>query len=183
MLAPLPPNPDNQNVRAAGWSLFDEEMKKQIRRAWPEMHGADHPIFRIVQMERIAWRHKFDFKKLAAPWCVWGTGATSSVGGYGACNVVFKPRVTVYYVAQSVVPGQTDVAGYVQERLFALEQILRQNDFTGFQFWDEEGITYDVSDENPANSTFVHANLPMFAGSFSFNALFGYIAKREKRIS
>ena len=165
-------------IEADGWPAFDAELRHVINAAWPELFGSQHPIYRVTQIERKAWRTMVDFQKMKAPWCVIGVPPTASEPGWGACNVVYRPMVIVYYIASMGAEGSTDVASYVQNRLAVLESVLQQQDYTGFQYWPGETL-YDVSENNRANAVFSGANMGLFAGSLSFRAMFGYIVKRD----
>lgn len=165
---------------SAAWFEFDAELKRQISRAWPEIYGTTHPIFRVSQMERQAWRHLMDFYKLEAPWVVWRTPPVSTEPGWGACNVVYRPLVTVFYIAALGVDGTRDIASYLQEKLTTLEDTLMLQDYDGFQYWPGETII-DVSENNPVNMIFLGSNVPLQAGSLTFRCLFGYNAARARK--
>lgn len=165
-------------------SDFESGLKAYITQAWPEVFGPSHPILRVTQAERRAWRSLFEKRELESPWVVVQTPPLIQAVAYGACNEVYDPLVTVHYVTdtdKALSAGYTDVAAYVHAKLDTLSLALKAvsppgylpGEYTGFQLW--WGFRRDVSETNPVNQAFLSSNLPIFGGSLSFQVLFGEI--------
>jgi hypothetical protein len=154
------------------WTPLWEGVREAINAAWPEVYGPTHPILRVTQAERRHWRLLLEQKRMEAPWVVIQIPGMRQADGWGAINTTYEVPVTVHYITSGA--GQADIAGYLLAKLLGLERVLtRQSDYSGFQFLF--GLGTDVSENNPANATFVALDQPFAAGSLSFGALIGYI--------
>lgn len=162
-------------------SDFEAGVRSVIREAWPEVFGNPHPILRVTQAQRRAWRSLVEKQELQFPYAIVQTPPLMQVGGFGACNETYAPLVTVFYVThtdEAIKAGSTDVAGFVHGKLDALADVLKYGDTPGFQLsptgWD---FVRDVSETNPVNAALTPSNQSLFGGSLSFRALFGTIER------
>lgn len=157
---------------------FRAALKALLVAAWPELFGDEHPILWVSQANRRAWRSLVENGQMAVPWVVVDIPPLQEVGGFGACNEVYSPTITVFYITDMAAARQaafTDVSEFVQTKLDALAAALKAHDGTGFQFW--WNLRHDVSDLNPANAVFLSSNIPMYAGSLSFQVIFGSVER------
>lgn len=159
------------------WANFENDLRLCIRQAWPEVFGPEHPIYRVTQAERRPWRSLIQTEQMLVPWVVWMADQTQQSQDYGACNVIFNPKITVYYVT-STSEGTSDIAGFVQSKLHTFDEVLRKQDYFGFQYLEES--IFDISAENAANAQFLKNNIAdLFGGSLSFRIQFGYVWGEE----
>lgn len=152
------------------WPAFWRDLCGVIRQAWPEVGTNTNPIFRITQVQMIPWRTNLQAGKLLPPWVPVSITNTQQIEDQGASNIMYRPRVTVFYVTQL---SGLDIASVVESKLSDLEAVFVQHDYTGFQCF--YGFAMDVSEDNPVNATFSGSNIPMFGGSLSVNLQFGYV--------
>lgn len=147
---------------------FYEGMRSAITAAWPGVAGNEHPIYRESQVRRVAWRKLVEARRLGSPWVVISVSSALQSSDFGLASVVYAPRVEIFYITEAV-PGEKDMAGFIEGELAALVDVLHP--WTqGFQFGG--GASFDTSPQNPAQAAFLDENLPLFAGSVSFSARF-----------
>lgn len=153
------------------WPVFWTALCGVIQAAWPEVDGPTHPIARVTQMERRPWRELTQDGRLASPRIIVQIPPTQQAEGWGGANVVYRPRVMVYYVtANNAAP---DIAAVVEAKLADLETALVN--YTGEAFQLMYNFGYDVSEENAANNVFTDKNMPFFGGMLAFDVMFGYV--------
>lgn len=147
---------------------FYDGLRSAITAAWPTVAGSKHPIYRESQVRRVAWRKLVESNRLASPWVVISVSNATQSMGWGLPNLVYTPRVEVFYVTEAV-PGEKDMAKFIEGELAALVDMLHP--WTqGFQLGGR--VDVDTSAQNPANAAFLEENLPLFAGSASFDVRF-----------
>ncbi len=147
---------------------FYDGLRAAITSAWPAVAGSAHPIYRESQVRRVAWRRLVEQQRLASPWVVISVSDAPQSSDWGLGNVVYTPRVEIFYITEAV-PGEKDMAKFIEGELAALVDTLHP--WTqGFQFAD--GTSIDTSPQNPAQAAFLDENLPLFAGSVSFDTRF-----------
>ena len=64
----------------------------------------------------------------------------------------------------------------MEQKLVDFERGLVGQKYAGFQFWPGETVVDTTEDNNAANRVFIGSEIPLFAGSLTFRALFGYAA-------
>lgn len=153
------------------WNALAEELAQIVYAAWPEVNGDTHPIYRATQSQRNPWRADFEARDIESPWIVWSADQTSKVSGWGACNVVYQPIITVWYITENA--GQDDIAQYVQDKLSDLENILVTTYPSAFQVM-QDLMEHDISAENDANRVFLPNNQAFFGGCLRFRVCIGY---------
>lgn len=145
---------------------FYDGLRTAITVAWPEMAGKAHPIYRESQVRRVAWRKLIEEQRLGSPWVVISTSDVPQATNWGLYNVVFSPRVEIFYITEAV-EGEKDMAAYIEKQLFALLDVLY---FWGAGFTFASEISVDTGSRNPAQAVFLNENMPLFAGSVAFDA-------------
>lgn len=144
-----------------------DDLQVAMKLAFPAMTAA----FRVTQLQRSHWLNRITDGSLQAPWGIVQIPAGArQADGYGAGKIVWKVPVTVYYIDHQ--EGQNK-ASDIENILGNFETIIATY---GWRFTvPDDCFAMDVSDTCPVNQIFFEGRLPYFGGSFSFDAIIGYI--------
>lgn len=139
--------------------------------------------FDIEDAERINWRDLVDRyernatgEKLGYPWVVVGYEGMGD-SDWGLANDAYEFHLTIWYVdgiRNGTSTGKTTDAlrDGIETKLNAVKDAFRADSTGKFQMLDT-GLSFDLSVNNAANSYFMSANVPLFAGALSMIVLVG----------
>lgn len=144
------------------YDTFWNALVAVIAGAWPDVTSAD--IFQDTQIERIDWTQAMNNGQFSPPWVVvkleiekcddWGIGPKQLI------------TATIWYIdstKDAETSGVTAMSG-IAFKLMTLQQALFAAQTLGMV---QDGVSFDVTSENPVNMAFLGAKIPFQAGSMT----------------